>query len=887
MIMFGLLVSVVTVLLHVPSAWAVGVVRYVDATAGTCTGNYSITNRNCTGTDGNSYATVSAGVTATAAGDILYIRAGTYNASMPDTIVSGVSSASPTIISGYTNESVTLRPTSGQYVINIAGNADIVIRKLILDAGSTIGHTIRIANASARITIENNEILNSFSNGVIVGFDSPDCIIRNNWVHDNGDAHQDHGLYISGDRTIVEGNLIEANADRGMQLYPGPIGAVVRRNIFKDNCRAINGTNVTFGSASSNTVFEQNVFWDTVPGRCHTDTIIQGTGHKLYNNTAYSTSATASIGYSVLNATNVTLANNIALGMPTPISQSGSTGTVLTTNRTTGTATDIWTSPSTGDFSLKSGSAAINAGTNVALPFCGSSPDQGVHETLVVTAASIAGNTLDVTVCSAVPPVQPLGTWTPACTGTGCGTPVSGSVSIVGGGVVRIPVSGITGGNCAAGQTWTISASGANTDSALIGNSQNQTLHTVTSFAVDSSACNGSGTSTLPGGALAIYELDGNTNDSSGNANHAIGSANIAYVTGKYGQGAQTTAALNSYIDTGLLNGTNPSSTHVVIATGVYIAPGQLSDTADIFGTDLGTNQKLIVYRSNTNIWKMILQGTTGTDTEFPVVSGWTHVCLKMNATTDVATLYVNGVAGALTNASTIAYTSYTLPSTLRFGLPVGFSTSLSGTQIFDRAVIYTTDVSCTDIYDNWEPAIQTAMVAQATHQWQGVYTLSGSAENRGSADAQRTVAKGGAAALMTQVNCTGGDCGVLQPRLRYNVNGGTFASVIPDTPTADGVSMWGAATSVFLNNGVADGPISGALAHTDGITLTTSAQIPTITMGNNTSYTLRWLVKVDAAIDDVVCFKMYDQGGSALTTYTPAAGACLTVISPQASGAF
>ena len=51
---------------------------YVDTTAGACTGNYSISSRDCSGSDGNSYATVQAAITAMSGGDDIYLRGGTY-----------------------------------------------------------------------------------------------------------------------------------------------------------------------------------------------------------------------------------------------------------------------------------------------------------------------------------------------------------------------------------------------------------------------------------------------------------------------------------------------------------------------------------------------------------------------------------------------------------------------------------------------------------------------------------------------------------------------------------------------------------------------------------------------------------------------------------------
>ena len=629
------------------------------------------------------------------------------------------------------------------------------------------------------------------------------------------------------------------------------------------------GEDVNFKAFSINPLFGQSTFERV----------------DIYNNTVYNMKHSGAIGIRVSSnvdfAGRVIATNNLIIPvLGTAVAdQSGVSALTQVTNRTTGVATDLWISPSTGDLTLKAGSAAINAGTSIGEAFCGAAPDQGAFETLVVTAASIMGNLLDVTVCNAHPPIIP-GTFTVARTG---GTPTVLSTSLLGGsgGIVRLVVSE----TCAAAQTWTVSGGTSTTDSALIGNTENQPLHTTTNFAVNSSACDGTAPGGPPAGAVAIYAFDGNTNDSSGNANHAT-SSNVTFTGGRNGNGALTTVGVDSHIATGLLSGHDPSTTHLVVSSWVYIDPTNLGQTKDIWGTPITGSDRFFLYRSSANIWRMGIGATSGAATEFPVVSGWTHVCIKMHPTGDIATLYINGVAGTIAGASLIsAYGSYTFAGALRFGLPSGFATSLSGAHIYDDAYIYTTDVSCTDLYNAGQPSTGTATVVQATHQWQGVYlTGAGAAENRGAADAQRTVVKGGAAALMEQLNCTGGSCGTVQPRFRYNINGGPFTNVVPDTPTADGISYWGSSTSSGLNNGVADGPITGSLTHTDGITLTSSTAVPTLDMANDTSYTLRGIFWLDAVIGAVVCFKVYDQGGSALASYTPAEGSCLTMVGPQAN---
>lgn len=840
--------------------------------------------------------TVASALGCEGAGDTIWIGDGTYKESnIAALITSGSSATARTTLRAINRRQVTLEAfTSSSTVVEIQGKSHIAFIGIIFNGNGSTNSAIKINTApSTGLWFEDIEATgSSAAQGLICVASSSMTVIKSRFHH-NGSDSLDHGLYVSTgcDGSLIANNEMDNNANLGAQLYQFPVNVTFRDNYIHDNCQhpAAPGSGAEMIVANSTHIVENNTV--VVGPRCGVGFNVKNSNplnNTLRGNSIFCKSGSCLSGIGVDGAaTGTILQNNTAIGFSNGINNLG-TGTVLTDNLTSGTATNIWTDPANGNLTLKAGSVAIDGGTAIGLSFCGSNPDQGAFENPVVTAASINGNTLDVTICTTKPPIQALGGWTPACTGTGCGTPVASSISVTGGGLVRITVSGITGGNCAAGQTWTISTSGTtNQDSALVGNQFNQPLHTVTNFPVNSSACTGSGGSGAPPGSVANYNFESNLNDSSGNSNHMVGSANITYAASHDVLGVKFTNGVDSHANTGLLNGHNPSTTHLVVAFGVRIAAGDLGVRRFLGGVGIGTNQRFYIRRDSDNIWDMATQaGTSPVNTEFPVVAGDTHVCVKFNPTTDTATLYINGQAGTISGASVQSYTSYVFPSTFRFGLPsADFAVTQSPPDIIDQAYIYTTDVSCLDLYNAWNPSGGSAVsVTQATHRWQGVYTtIGGVAENRGIPDAQRTAVKGGAGSLMVQLNNTSGASVVVQPRFRYNINGGSFSNVVPDSSTADGVSYWGAASS-NLNSGAADGPISGALAHTDGITLTSSAAIPTITMSNNTSYTLRGIFRLDATIGDVVCFKIYDQGGSALTSYTPTDGACLTVIAPQAT---
>ena len=77
-----------------------------------CAGNYSILNRNCTGSDGNAYNTIAGANSALAGGDTLYMRQGAYYRTGSNSytgalnITTSGTSQAHTVVSNYNNETV-------------------------------------------------------------------------------------------------------------------------------------------------------------------------------------------------------------------------------------------------------------------------------------------------------------------------------------------------------------------------------------------------------------------------------------------------------------------------------------------------------------------------------------------------------------------------------------------------------------------------------------------------------------------------------------------------------------------------------------------------------------------------------------------------------------
>lgn len=845
------------------------------------------------GTDESSpFATLKHAATVFNPGDTILVRGGTYNLANGSTIiVTKVGTAgSPLVIKNYPGE----RP-----ILNWP------------DKNNTANRILFGGSLAAWITIEGFEIRNGYEGGKC-NTSCNNITFRYNWIHDNRNQgflgqntnglfeynifeHNgnfetcvscsfEHGIYANGNDMVIRYNVFINNLAYGIQ-QAGTTAQSNRWTIVGNTFayEAYRAAIVVWGANTDDTRIENNIFYENGINLA-SGTTVHGvdcsscggiTGLIIRNNHSYASGSGATL-FKSSNLPAHTDSGNVHNVSPPSFVNGGSNAL-----------------PVSPDFRIAATSSpTINMGLAQAGRIsCGSSVDAGAYEMPTVTGASITGNQLDVTVCVSTAPMK-LGTWTVGCTGTNCGSRTVTNKSITGGGLVRLTVSGAA---CEAGQTWTVSAANDNTDSANLGGFQNQLIPTVTNFSVNSSGCTGGGgPPPPPASQTAEYNFENNLNDASGNGNHAVGSANISYFASKDGLGVQFGGGTQSYVDTGLLNGYNPSANHLVVAFGIRVSA--LGLRRNVAGVDIGTDQRFYIRRDIDNTWQFAVQSNgSPVATEFPVVAGDQHVCVKFNPTTDTATLYVNGQAGVLNGASVQSYTSYTFPSTFRWGLPSSiFVIPPTWTDIIDQAFVYDTDVSCTDIYAAWEPPTPpppTGSVTQAAHQWQGVYLAGGISENRGAINEQRTVNKGGAAALVIQLNCTGGACDIINPRFRYNINGGAFNSVIPASPTADGISMWGPDSNTELNDGLADGPLGSTPGtHSDGVWVKEATLIPSVNMGDDTSYTIGATFRVNMPMSDpnnppTVCIKVYDQSGAPLTSYNPSGGACLTQRNPTASG--
>lgn len=145
------------------------------------------------------------------------------------------------------------------------------------------------------VVLRGNEITNDNS-GICVNLGHPTygaavgTVIVNNRIHNCGEipaTNLEHGIYVGTARdTTIEGNLIYANADRGIQLYPDAQDTRVTNNVIDGN-----GTGVIFsgadGTVSSDNQVVDNIisnserynvdaFWSDTVDRVGEDNLVEG-----------------------------------------------------------------------------------------------------------------------------------------------------------------------------------------------------------------------------------------------------------------------------------------------------------------------------------------------------------------------------------------------------------------------------------------------------------------------------------------------------------------------------------------------------------------------------------------------------------------------------------
>lgn len=717
-----------TVLLACAMAWtqeALGATRYVAQTgndANSCATSEDITTPK---------RTLDSAVSCMTAGDILYIRGGTWNEriNLQDKNITGTASAWVSIY-GYPGETVILKYTdTGSYGAIKARGARgyYIFQHLIIDGTNyNTGTRFSIDSGAHHFWFRDVEIRNTKGTALYIAGD--DVTVEDSWFHDTVTADcvvRPYGLYYhNGARGKIRRSRFSQNPGGGIQAYPGPISDAE----FSDNRIFNNGScpgtsfggmvlssdnSGTGGGSITNVLIYNNIVHNNGQsgyGGVGTGNNTGGPGHgirlgytfvtgsmsgvKIFNNLFYKNergSGSASVyGITIQpGANNLEVRNNITLDNTTNAISDGGTSNTLSHNActagnscgTTGKVSvtgvaQIMVDAPNGDFRLiPSTNPVVDAGTAVSTrPTPVGTTDIGPFERGSILSAVVASNFIEVTV-SAMTGLQPSSGITGfSMTCVGCtGTPVvtaglkAGSTN-----VVLLTVSGLSAsGTCTITKTTGNLTDSENIGGAVGGVGTSQYVNNVTAFAVTGTCANTSGVSS-PGGLYAYYTYDAsNAADISGAGHPGTITGSVTYATGFSGLDATIPTDVSyTHIETPYGSGVNPTTQSVSRCD--LVLPDISYAQKVVSSTTNGASQRFYTGWATVGSqlqWGMGIQ-TSGfsTGSEFPVTANWTLVCIRADSATDTATLSVNRVIGTQSGKSTKTYTSFVFANNFRTG---------------------------------------------------------------------------------------------------------------------------------------------------------------------------------------------------------------------------
>jgi hypothetical protein len=845
------------------------------------------------------------------AGHTIRIYAGVYAEALNNNIPGGTSWNAPFTIEKNPGDAVEIKPSSCSALIvidvrrtnskffQIKGSSRTDLLKITAGTGTCTNDAIKFALSSTLGApsfgrLQYLDVNGAINHGIQFTSSSGFNEIKDNWIHDNGDqvnVDDTHGMYIHSPDNLIEGNLVEDNCNRGLQIFnSGTNNAhrnIVRRNIFRENGTCETSSQVVL-SSGNNIKFHDNILYS---GNQHAIGVNQNgpTGTLIYNNTMYDHATSSPCINIQAGASGTRIINNICRnpsGSGSTVTDAG-TGTVQTTNLAPSTNPGFL-DPANGNFSLATGSAAINQGTatiatGVTRLFNGSAPDIGAHETFPFASGIANGNRIDVTFGMNDPFKVPV---LPSAGGTGFTVNNSRSVTSVtriSDSVMRVTFDGAA---CTDGQSWTFSYSAAGnlTDSALIGGTAKQSGLAITNQAVTNGCATGEPDPPPAAGLHVHYKLDegAGTTAMYETVNGLDGTLQNS-PTWLAWQGAFALQFADGVADGVAVpygNGVNPTTQS--LSTCMEIYPTVVGSALEIyFGPDLGTNQRFYIAKHTSDTFTLGIQSSqAGTNADFPAVINTRYrVCMVANATTDTATLYVNGVKG--TSAQSVkAYTSFALASNFSVGRYSGATASLPGAVIdeFKLWTVALTDQEVLDDYNAWNPPTPpaaTATFTQVAYQWNLLLKdLDGNLTKLPSAAASVNAAiKASSGARLTvdiQVNCDNvANCEPVGHVLQYDVDGSNVWAVVPDSCFGVVCFIGTSGTSAAYPSGAPTCPLSGALTCVDGGTQRTAAAVPVSDLGQNNSTVNRYLIQTMLAVDQVLRLRVIDQNGNVLGTYS------------------
>ncbi len=335
----------------------------------------TIGNDSNSGTLSNPFRSIAKGISALRGGDTLYIRGGTYLERMP--WPAGGTSSTPTTISNYQSEVVTIRPSGEGVMIGpvTAANQWTVFNGLIIDGVNadqlSSGFSI-CCGIDSRITFQNGEVKN-FPGGGLDVFAHNNRVI-NTKVHHNAVASwygPPHGMYIAGHGNLFERVEVYNNGYYGIHIYNSGDSTVsdniVRYSSVHDNglqCVGVGcgGYGIIISSGSNNQLHNNLVYSNGRGGFGGGIQVAYGCRNcKIYSNTVYNNN-----GYGIdidASSTGGVVRNNISTNNRSAGINNLASGTIISNNMT---SDPQFANPTGNDFRLQSGSGAIDIGLDLS-----------------------------------------------------------------------------------------------------------------------------------------------------------------------------------------------------------------------------------------------------------------------------------------------------------------------------------------------------------------------------------------------------------------------------------------------------------------------------------------------------------------------------------------
>jgi putative cofactor-binding repeat protein len=182
------------------------------------------------------------------------------------TVRRGGAAGRPITLTGFGRPAATIR---GRLVVADSAN-HVVVSNLVLDGRNRDSYPSPTVNGDD-VVFDHDEVTNHhtaicFVLGSRDYGQAVDVVIHATAVHDCGTlpaSNHEHGIYVEwADRTVITGNAITRNADRGVQLFPDAQHTLVIHNLIAGNGEGV----ILSGddeSASSDNVVAFNVITDS------------------------------------------------------------------------------------------------------------------------------------------------------------------------------------------------------------------------------------------------------------------------------------------------------------------------------------------------------------------------------------------------------------------------------------------------------------------------------------------------------------------------------------------------------------------------------------------------------------------------------------------------